>query len=689
MRRGRRAAAAALAVITALAGGVVTGTPVYALDNDTESRINEIIAEAESRIEEAISQAQAEIGEAEIPFALPEAESVPSAGAAEEAEEPAEEETAALVPEGGGDVAVSRIRFAEDYREVYDAVMSAGGGHYYYEDVYMVEDAAEDIMYDNSTGVAGAVAKADTVPAAEMDTGAGESYSETNVRTEGVDEADVVKTDGRNIYILKEHRDLVIVKAGEGLKVLSSVHPGDVLGKEMPGAEEFFVNGSLLHVICSGRKESEDSPYFYGNDANDCVTTLVTYDISDPGHPVLTGTVEQSGLYTQARMYGGMLYLFSRWYPMVRSTYEESDMVPSVGGADASADHVCIPGIVTNNDYMIATSVDPGAPGKVRDYKILLSGAEQLYVSAESFYAVNVDYDTYNPRTEIVKFSFDGGEISGVAAGRLRGEVNDTFSIDEYNGYLRVLTTYEGSVRGEVLEFLSDIFGFDYYDEDRWVRHNAIYVLDTGMQRVGCLLDLAEGEEIKSARFMGDTGYFVTFRNTDPLFTVDLKDPAHPVITGEVKLPGFSAYLHPFGENLLLGLGYEANEQTGSTTGLKLSLFDTSDPTDVREISRSVIDRITWCPALDNYKSIFADAGKRLTGFFVEDHYLLYSVDEENRFERVLLYDFFEDSLQGEVDYSSMRGLYIGDTFYLAGGSFVAAFDMNAGFEKTEVLKLA
>ena len=150
---------------------------------------------------------------------------------------------------------------------------------------------------------------------------------------------------------------------------------------------------------------------------------------------------------------------------------------------------------------------------------------------------------------------------------------------------------------------------------------------------------LASGETIRSARFLGDTGYFVTFRQTDPLFRVDLSDPASPKITGELKISGFSSYLHFYGENLLLGIGYEANETTGETTGIKLSMFDLSDPDEIREVNRIVIPGITWAPAIDDYKSILVDAEKNLIGFYCDGRYLVYSYDSENGFDRMLVYD--------------------------------------------------
>ena len=291
-------------------------------------------------------------------------------------------------------------------------------------------------------------------------------------------------------------------------------------------------------------------------------------------------------------------------------------------------------------------------------------------------------------KSEIIKIRYGNGIFTGIAAGTVSGIVDDSFSLDEYKGNLRVLTSYWGTLNKSLFEVFSDLFGLDYYDDRQWVRHNALYVLGEDMRAIGRIADIAEGEEIKSARFFGDTAYFVTFERTDPLFTADLSDPRSPKIIGELKLPGFSEYLHPFGENLVLGLGYDADEDTGQTTGLKISLFDTTNPVRVKEIARRVLPGITWCPAVEEYKAIFANASKGLVGLWCSDRYLVFAPDGEDGFDLVLLYDFLTDDLMGDSDYRSMRGLYIGNEFYLAGSSFVLAFDMNNDFRKDCVLKI-
>ena len=620
----------------------------------------------------------------EDPAAASSADSAAEDPAAVSSSDSAAEDLAAVISDADADtdVTVSRIRFAKSEQEIFDALEKIQWSDWYDYDIAFEADGA------TAPNFGAAAAASETAPSA--------SYSETNVRTEGVDEADVVKTDGQYIYILSGQSDLKIVQAdGAELKQVSEIHltVDSDWSRYGSGVREFFVSGDRLHILIQERTDDAEryrgeiayDAYDYGTEYT--VTKVATYDIADRRNPVLAGEMEQEGFYLQSRINDGKLYLFTEYYPVLGSSLENSDLTVRVGGEEVPVEQICIPDIVPHADYLVMSSLDPEKPYEACDSKVLVSGASQLYVSEGGIYAINVDNYSSRTKTEIVKFTYGDGQITGKASGTVRGTVNDTFSIDEYDGNLRVLTTYTGTVRGEFWEAVADILGFSYGSRNRWTQHNALYILDENMRRLGRIVDLAEGEEIKSARFLGETGYFVTFRNTDPLFSVDLANPASPKVLGALKIPGFSAYLHPMGEGVMVGMGYDADESTGTTTGLKLSLFDMEDPSDVREAGRTTIAGITDCPAIENYKCVFADTARGLVGFYVNDHYMLYRVNG-SKFERALLYDFYEDSLQGTESYNTVRGLYIGDTFYVAGGAFVAAFDMEHDFEKVNTLSL-
>lgn len=574
-----------------------------------------------------------------------------------------------------------RLRYAKDYREVYEAVKNAS---YYYKYDYepLLDYEMNEAAVEESAAMATGTATASVADTSGSDV---KDFYDTNVREQGVDEADIIKTDGTYIYILRNCEELLIFRADEKDTALVSVTDLSSAGESGTRySADMYVDGDQLFIACEENvrieglsSDGQQSIYQWKN-----MTKLYTMDISDREHPEQTAEFSQDGSYSQSRKVGDTIYLYSRWYPDVYDTYENSNLIPKVDGVDLPAETICIPDCVTDAAYLIVSSVKAEDPAEAFDTKALISGAGLVYATQQSLYLVNSDYDSVPLRSEIVKFALEEGSIKGIGACKVRGEVHNSFSIDEYNDHLRVLTTYRGSETAGIMEFLGDLFGFDYYDDQEWVRRNAVYIFDKDMHRVSKLGGIARNEEIRSARYFGDTVYFVTFRNTDPLFTADLSDPENPVITGELKISGFSSYLHPYGEGRLLGMGYEADENTGRTTGLKLSMFDVSDPTNVKEIGRFVIPGITWCAALDNYKAILAQGNKNLIGFCYSGRYMVFSFDEETGFKKVLHYDMLEDMIASEYYDDTFRGLYIDNELYVAGPGSVTAFDMENGFEK-------
>ena len=276
--------------------------------------------------------------------------------------------------------------------------------------------------------------------------------------------------------------------------------------------------------------------------------------------------------------------------------------------------------------------------------------------------------------TDFIRFSMKNGDIQAQAAASLKGELTDTFAVNEYRGYLRVLLTdWSGTA------------------EDGPV--NRVYVLDKDMKICGKIDHLAQGETIYSARFMGDKGYFVTYRNTDPLFSVDFSDPENPRILGELKVTGFSEYLHFYGEGKLLGLGWETDPNSGEILGLKISMYDISDPENVAEENKLILKNVDGCDGLYKYKAVLADADENLIGFTIESYdeqyckkYVVFSYQEDEGFVKKLEYNLYS-----EVEYGSSgdtRGLYIDDVLYVVEEQRITAFDRKNAFEKLGTLEL-
>ncbi len=139
---------------------------------------------------------------------------------------------------------------------------------------------------------------------------------------------------------------------------------------------------------------------------------------------------------------------------------------------------------------------------------------------------------------------------------------------------------------------------------------NYLYILDEKLNELSKIEDIAKDEQVYSARFIGKTGYVVTYKQTDPLFSIDLSDPKNPQIIGELKIPGFSEYLHPYGDGLLLGIGMDVDETGTITNGVKLSMFDISNPEDVAEVQKYVMEDCYSTNVTYEYKAAMIDVEK-------------------------------------------------------------------------------
>jgi hypothetical protein len=228
---------------------------------------------------------------------------------------------------------------------------------------------------------------------------------------------------------------------------------------------------------------------------------------------------------------------------------------------------------------------------------ILLGASSNVYVSLNNIYLTLPvwgtgvgDFD----KTSIYRIHIEGDKIEYVASGEVPGMVLNQFSMDEYDGYFRVATTTHGETS-----------------------RNNVYVLNMALNITGSLENLAPGESIHSARFMGDRGYLVTFKKTDPLFVIDLKDPENPQRLGELNITGYSDYLHPYDETHLIGIGKETVEAGEGDfawyQGIKIALFDVSDVNNPKEIGKYVIgDRGTDSPVLWDHKAFLFDKSRNL-----------------------------------------------------------------------------
>jgi len=455
---------------------------------------------------------------------------------------------------------------------------SSQGGPYYDEGLWV-----------QTFGMTTRGMKSNTVP----------DYSTTNIQVEGVDEADVVKTDGEYIYIVSEN-SVVILKAypPEEAQILSQT----TLNGTLRG---IFINEDKLVIF-------EDEFGYYGSYESSIPyetprTFIKVYDVSDRESPVLKRNFSLDGYYFNTRMIGDYVYAVINQPAYLN----ESEVVLPKFYSDDEVEEIYATEIYYSNvsDYfytfttIVAINVqnDEQKPA----HKTFLLGATRvIYVSLNNIYLTFPEHPMTTSgveRTTIHRIHVENGEIEYETSGEVPGYVLNQFSMDEYEGYFRIATT-----TGHVARTWGEA-----------TSQNNIYILDTNLNISGKLEDLAPGEKIYSARFMGDRCYLVTFRKVDPLFVIDLKNPSNPKVLGKLKITGYSDYLHPYDENHIIGVGKEtvAAEEGDFAwyQGVKISLFDVSDVEKPKEIDKYEIgDRGTDSPLLRDHKAFLFDKSKDL-----------------------------------------------------------------------------
>jgi len=544
--------------------------------------------------------------------------------------------------------------------------------------------------------------------------GAGEGYSEdysgTNVQVSGIDEGDIVKTDGAYIYAISQGQFVIFKAAGAATEEVSRIQ---VAASEEDGSyycypQELYIDGTTAVLVLNTTSSSNTARGFYDYQSG---TQTLCFDIADPASVKQVGDFYQSGYYSSSRLNNHVLYVISNYgvYDTIRED-EPATFVPLIGAGGVNKpmnreDLRIMPVVVTTN-YVVITSLDLVYHARL-DQKSILGSSDTVYMSYENLYIAStvadsqskppykesvytIEEHTENQLTQLVRIALGDGHFEVAAQGSVKGALLNQFSLDEYEGNLRlVVTCYSFSYR----IFRDDAYDIEEikYDDDS-SQTNAVYVLDPALKVLGSIEGLAQEERIYSARFSGPVGYMVTFRQIDPLFALDLRDPRNPVVTSELKIPGFSTYLHPFGTGLLLGLGYDVEEN--HTSGMKLSMFDTLDPFAITEIHTGLVD-LDYSEALYNHKAVLVSVERNIIGFPGEQYgafkeYLVYSFDADKGFELrgKLQLGLGDDSSLAMYSYSyETRGLYIGNYLYVFSGDFLDVFDLG-NLDKVLTLKI-
>jgi inhibitor of cysteine peptidase len=450
----------------------------------------------------------------------------------------------------------------------------------------------------------------------------GTEYSTTNIQVAGVEEGDIVKNDAGYAYVVSSDKKAVViveVYPPEEMNIVSKITvDGEI--EDMYLVEDKLIIIEQCYYFEGGYYPTS---YLYSDDPS---TMIKIYDVSARENPMLWNNVTLPGVYSTSRIIDGFIYLITTESAY---NYEEADDLRVKAEEIYYIDQ---DDYNFNLNYFISLDfTDINAKPKI--VPVLMGTSNNIYVSQQNIFITYTKYNymsTYTAaenteKTVIHKLAIYGeGDITYIAQGEVPGHVLNRYSMDEYNGYFRIATSMG------------------------WMVDNMLYVLDENLNIAGNIEDIAPGEGIYSARFMGNRCYLVTFKQVDPFFVIDLSNPQKPEILGELKITGYSDYLHPYDETHIIGLGKDTVDtgQWARFQGVKVSLFDVTNVSNPIEIDKFVIigDRGTESLALD------------------DPHAFLFSKDKNLLVIPITLYEL--DNSSGDVDpstygYYTWEGAYV------------------------------
>ena len=546
------------------------------------------------------------------------------------------------------------------------------------------------------------------------------NYSETNVQVEGVDEGDVVKNDGEYIYTLGGNKvSIVDAKPANGMKVLSTLD----FTKENFSASDMYISDLQLVVVGSSFENTSSQnkmmmPYNPGKSFVE-VRVYALKNLGSVTDPRLITNMKFEGGLNTSRLKDGRMYVvsnFSPWYMSERDSYLPTGTITS-GGESHSISINCndiryVPPMEASSIMTVMSFPLTVANGNDVRHESILGDFGTVYMSDDSLIVASAVYDNWRyekmdirqistgVQTVIHNFALgDDGSITYKNRGKVPGTIVNQFSLDEYQGNFRVATTTDA------------LWGTD--EETK----NNVFILNSDMEVIGKVKNIAPGERIYSTRFMGDRAYMVTFEQTDPFFVIDTSDATNPYVAGELKLPGFSQYLHPLDENHILGFGKDTTEVSANenpwgdrdivlATGLKLALFDVTDLSNPKLMESEVIgDRGSDSELLWNHKALYFNPSKNTFAFPVSIHKsknvedygnmvfqgaYVYKYDVDTGFDRIGKVTNFSEPVNLESYYKDSnstinRVVSIGDTMYSISADTIGSYDMSSWDKLGEV----
>lgn len=531
------------------------------------------------------------------------------------------------------------------------------------------------------------------------DTGAGSEDTDvydTLQQVEGIAEADIIKANAECIFFIDNSGNLISVPFNNTDGTFgerNEIYLNNVENCDFFNTQEMYLTGEILTIIVDFSTNDVHNNYYFNNAS----TEVLIYDISE-NKPELIDTYFQSGNYSDSRMKDNILYLTTNQCEYYNAIVEEDnykEYIPTCGntydGMECiDTDDIYIPKNWDNKradvEYVNIAGIDINNVSEPVSMVSVAGYNGNLYCSNDNIYITQSDYNDGSEKTAITRFSVSNGVINPETSGIVDGYVLNQFSMDEYNGYFRIATTLDKNT---------------YYYDDVWVaeeyapnRSNNVFVLDMDMNTVGSITGFAETESIKSVTFKGDTGYVVTYEQTDPLFAIDFSDPCNPVITDEFKINGYSSFLYNWSDDLLLGFGIDADERA-LEMGVKLVMFDVSDNGNLDECGFYSISGENAHGVMSNAvydrKALLLSSDKNIIGFPIADHnssyqnngypvysYRIFGYENGEFIEKGAVYSSFID-----YDSSFIRGIYIGDYICALSYKEAVCIDINS-MEETD-----
>jgi len=550
-------------------------------------------------------------------------------------------------------------------------------------------------------------------------------YTKTNVQVEGVDEGDIIKTDGSRIYIVSWNRLQVIKLLGKGqMELVLNEKITPVTGENYNSYtyySDLYVTDKYLvvtgqkmeysyHILEKNKDDADNEeatepvldyyPYYYN------YIHMSIVDIYDIETLVKVDSYQITGYIEGSRLIKDNLYLISNYQPNYYDLKnEETDIRPWYihNGEAKYFDYSEIKYLPDSfyQAFNIITTINLGKERSIaNDVFLSASYWGQIYVSPTAIYFaanyytrsfINDLFGTWKQKGLLFSFQINSktGEVSFGGAGEFEGIVINQFAMDEYNGYMRLATT-----DGWGEDVVNRLYVFERKLVDEAYKLEVVGKIDSGLGK--------PGESIQSVRFNKDIATIVTFLRTDPFYTVDLKDPYNPKIIGALEIPGFSTYQHPWTDTLILGIGFDAVD--GRTTGMKLALYDITDQENPVEVGKPLIlsngqNSWSYSEATWNHKAIMIDKTRNCFGFTLwrsnwdnyyyssTNDYVIFSVDETKETPITLKYSFSHinyfqqnksmyEGYYWRYDFAIKRAFRVDDYLYVISGEVATSHNL-------------